>query len=647
MKKFKLINIFFGSLLFVFFIPFPIYAVEMLCARVKIEIKQELTLERQAFEAHMRINNGFPNFYLDNVNVDIYFTNENGEQILSSFDPENTDASFFIKKDRTVNIQENGSNSSIPPGISADIYWLIIPAHGTSDGFSEGKLYYVGADLTYTMGGEPHSIQVVPDYIFVKPMPMLNLDYFIPQDVYGDDAFTPEIEPVIPFSMGVFVRNNGYGTANELCIDSLQPKIIENEEKLLIGFHIEETMVNNQVAKPILRADFGDLDPDTATVARWIMTCSLSGMFVEYTAVYSHSDELGGRLTSLIDKVNTHFLIHDFLVDIPGRDDILDFLALDRHNNTLITIFESDNYTETVTDQSNLAKLSFMEFVSDEIHYSLSIPATDGFVYIKLYDLFKGDQIIRSIIRSDGKKIKKENFWLSKTRKKEVNWNYFFNLFDINSPGKYKIIFAPPPELPQPPAMQFIPDRTRYEKQQLSFIVEASDPNGTIPKLTTTQLPVGATFTDQKNGSGIFDWHPDFGQIGQYRVIFYASDDMFKTERSATLIILSGVDEDNDGMSDIWEKYYFNTLLRDGSGDYEGDGISDLDEYINGTNPLIFIGDINGDNQVDIEDVIQILQILSNISKDYNIEPGTSLRRNLNVSLIDAIYILQYISFKN
>lgn len=33
------------------------WAQETVCARVKIEIKQELTLERQAFDAEMRINN--------------------------------------------------------------------------------------------------------------------------------------------------------------------------------------------------------------------------------------------------------------------------------------------------------------------------------------------------------------------------------------------------------------------------------------------------------------------------------------------------------------------------------------------------------------------------------------------------------------
>ena len=36
------------------------------------------------------------------------------------------------------------------------------------------------------------------------------------------------------------------------------------------------------------------------------------------------------------------------------------------------------------------------------------------------------------------------------------------------------------------------------------------------------------------------------------------------------------VDTDGDGMDDQWEMYYFGTLARDGTGDFDGDGVSDL-----------------------------------------------------------------------
>ena len=62
------------------------------CAQVKIEIKQELTLERQAFDAMMRINNGLDTLPINNVNISIDFEDEDGLPVLATSDPNNTDA---------------------------------------------------------------------------------------------------------------------------------------------------------------------------------------------------------------------------------------------------------------------------------------------------------------------------------------------------------------------------------------------------------------------------------------------------------------------------------------------------------------------------------------------------------------------------
>lgn len=44
-------------------------------------------------------------------------------------------------------------------------------------------------------------------------------------------------------------------------------------------------------------------------------------------------------------------------------------------------------------------------------------------------------------------------------------------------------------------------------------------------------------------------------------------------------------DMDGDGMADTWEADNFGTLLRDGTGDFDGDGFSDLNEFLAGTSP--------------------------------------------------------------
>lgn len=52
---------------------------------------------------------------------------------------------------------------------------------------------------------------------------------------------------------------------------------------------------------------------------------------------------------------------------------------------------------------------------------------------------------------------------------------------------------------------------------------------------------------------------------------------------------MSAPDEDNegagDGMGDAWEEHYFFTLDRDGSEDFDGDGLSDLEEWLGDSNP--------------------------------------------------------------
>ena len=565
----------------------PSHADDSICAKVKIEINQELTLERQAFDAHMRINNGLSHITLESVRIDVSFSDENGNSIQATSDPDNTNAIFFIRLDSMTGIGAVDGTGTVQPSSSADVHWLIIPAPGASNGLIQGTLYYIGATLSYTIGGEEHVTEVTPDYIFVKPMPEMVLDYFLPDQVYGDDPFTAEIEPEIPFSLGVRVVNNGAGTAKKFKIDSAQPRIVEDEQGLLIGFAIKGSEVNGSPVAESLLVDFGDIEPNTAASTRWIMTCSLSGRFVEFTAEFSHSDELGGELTSLIDAVNTHFLVHDVVVDLPGRDGIKDFLAKD---GDVYRVYESDNVDTAVLDQSLFGILQPDGQSGTETRYTLSAPVTSGFLYITLPDPFGGSKMLKQVIRSDGKLIKPENCWLSKTRERSDPWEYFFNIFDANGTGSYTVVFDDPSSMPDAPILQFIPDRKGSEERQLSFIVEASDPDGTVPLLSAKPLPAGARFTDEGNGKGTFDWTPAIGQSGTYGITFTASDGALSAAKRAVLTICSASDTDCDGMDDNWELARFGTIDRDGSGDFDGDGISDLTEYQNQTDPTISNG---------------------------------------------------------
>jgi hypothetical protein len=57
---------------------------------------------------------------------------------------------------------------------------------------------------------------------------------------------------------------------------------------------------------------------------------------------------------------------------------------------------------------------------------------------------------------------------------------------------------------------------------------------------------------------------------------------------------LTDFDTDHDGLGDAWETAQFGNLTRDGSGDFDNDGVVDLSEFLYGGNPKLADGDYDG-----------------------------------------------------
>ena len=511
-----------------------------ICAEVRIEIRQELTLERQAFDAMMRIHNGVEHLSVDDVLVNVRFWDEDYNLVAASSDPNDTNALFFIAIDSMQNISDVGGGGSVAGGSSAEIHWLIIPAPGAAGLDPQGTVYFVGAELSYTLGGEEHVVDVSPDHIFVKPLPELTLDYFLPGDVYADDAFTAPVEPPVPFPLGVRVLNSGHGSATDLAIDTGQPVITENEQGLLISFRFVSSEVNGVTVPNSLLADFGDIDPGAAGVALWFMETSLSGTFTQFLAEFSHADELGGKLTSLIREVNTRLMKQAVLVDLPGRDSVRDFLALDEG---VLTVFESEGHDGVVADLSGASSLALVGQNGLQSTYRVTVPPTAGPLYVSKTFIATDDMRILSATRSDGKRLSRHNAWFSKTRETGTDpWDYALNLFDVNGGGTYTLVVEDLMLFPLAPVLQPIGDRSVRigDPLGLGFLVAASDPNGTLPALSSTTLPSGSSFLLATNDllvQGTFFWLPGPAQGGIYPVRFTASDGALQDEELVKLYV--------------------------------------------------------------------------------------------------------------
>lgn len=576
-----------------------VHAQESLCAVVKIEIAQELTLERQAFEANMRITNSLDSMPLENININIEFEDSDGNAVVASSNPSHSSAAFFISLDAHNNISSlsEGDDGAITDGVIdpaevGELRWLIVPTVGAGGDDGAGRLYYVGASLSFTYGGESQTIEVAPDTIVVKPQPNLVLDYFLPSEVNGDNPFTSEIEPVEPYNLGVRVANNGSGAAHSVKIESAQPKIVENERGLLVDFLITGSFVDDAPVNKTLLLNFGTIPAQSNTTGRWVMETSLTGRFTEFNASFTHADEFGGELTSLIEAVNTHFLLRDVRVDLPGRDAVRDFLAQDGNS---VRVYESEHTGTNQPDCSDcLAVTSLSGSLGGAvtggsgINRTLSTTAALGPVHIKVTDPYEGTETLTSVVRSDGKVLSPANYWLSKTiQDDKIHYDYFLNLFDTTGGDSYTLTFGGQLKANEPPVIQHIANYTTYETGQVGFLVQASDPNKTTPTLSALNLPAGATFQDKGNGQGVLSWFPQVGQAGTYVLEFSASDGELSANQTTKVVVFPDTDRDGDGMDDAWEIEHFGDLSRDGTGDFDGDGITDKDEFLREADPTV------------------------------------------------------------
>nr|MBN2277210.1 tandem-95 repeat protein [candidate division Zixibacteria bacterium] len=73
------------------------------------------------------------------------------------------------------------------------------------------------------------------------------------------------------------------------------------------------------------------------------------------------------------------------------------------------------------------------------------------------------------------------------------------------------------------PEFAAVDPQTTDENVELTFNVTVADPDGETPEITA-DIPDGASFVDNGDGTGTFTWTPDYDQAGDYTVIFYATD---------------------------------------------------------------------------------------------------------------------------
>ncbi len=458
------------------------------CAQVRLQIEQEAVVTRKAIGATLEISNESDANELEDIGVTINIYDADGNLAndrfivlapeLTRLQPMETPSS-----DRYV---LGGLALRLAPATTGSARWVILPRDEAAP--DTVQQYYVGGVLAYTSGGVPGTAELTPGVVRVYPNAKLDLKYFHQRDVFSDDPFTDEVEPSLPFTLGVMVHNKGRGIARNMHITSAQPKIVENVKGLLIDFSIIATEVAGKSLSPSLTAEFGDIQPGATAIGRWLLKSSLQGLFIDYRATLEHEDRFGQAGASVFDGVEIHELIHQVEAQGGFADGQPDFLVNDLKDEEDLpdTVHLSDATTAPVAVVRTASPDG--EPTADRLDVVLNAPMPAGFAYLRVPDPANGKFRLAGVKRSDGRVLPVGvNAWVTDRTflgmGKRPRYENVLHLFDHDSTGSYTLTYA---------RDERVPDLSAPSSRVAS-----------LPANSPAQIPVSWAGEDDTFGSGV------------------------------------------------------------------------------------------------------------------------------------------------
>ncbi len=405
------------------------------CAHVRLRLEQEAVVTREGFQAALDIVNNSQSPLTD-LSVEVAIRRRNGQDATEF---------FAIKPPQLTDVTAVDGNGVIALGATGKAVWTIVATTDAVHGSPEEFL--VSGLLRYRQDGLQIRVPLAPTSITVHPSPSLAVKYFHQREVFADDPFTVEVEPSVPYSLAVMVENKGHGSARDVRIDSAQPKIVDNEKGLFADFKIIATEVAGQNLQPSLSVEFGEIPPGTNAIGRWLLTSTILGGFIDYSATFEHLDGLGNKKLSLVEGVQIHELIHIVQATGDMKDGRPDFLV-----NDIADLYDRPD-TLHLSDGSTRPVGVVLEGAVDQAPTSgnlqarISAKLPSGFAYLRIPEPGNGKLRLVRVVRSDGFELPfGENVWttdrtfLGNARRPVVENT--LHLFDRDSTGQYTLYYA-------------------------------------------------------------------------------------------------------------------------------------------------------------------------------------------------------------
>ena len=431
------------------------------CSTISLQISQTMTMTRQAFRGTLTVFNGNETTAMTDVKLRLTATNRLTGEVATSREFE-IHAESLKGFEGTLDMESGWTLAGKATGTATILF---IPSKFAAP---ESDIEYAfGGTLSYIdpyTGLEVHR-DLNPVTLTVKPSPEIDLTYFMQRDLYGDDALTEAVEPVVPGEFAVILNNKGNGDATNVRMVTKQPEIIDNEKGLLIDFEFISSQLNGQektlAMGESIPTEFGTIPAHSQAYAQWWLQSSLLGHFIDYQIEATHVTSYGNENLSLLDQVTIHELIHGFTPSssiTPPVASASDGSPVGRAFlvNDVVDAYDLPDqiYFTDATQADVFIATNAIATKQTDTEYTLTVtPTQAGWNYGNVLDPTVGKQKLISVVRQrDNVVLPVDNVWQTdRTLVDGKDWLYENRLHFIGNmiaAGEtYLLTFEPKPDV--------------------------------------------------------------------------------------------------------------------------------------------------------------------------------------------------------
>ena len=233
----------------------------------------------------------------------------------------------------------------------------------------------------------------------------------------------------------------------------------------------------------------------------------------------NNNDEYIADIGSAITEIGSYYYASRFSIDGGESYQYGGFSSIngglwDGHSNINGVLTISGNNAPVLTPIADRT-------MTEDILTTVSLEATD----------LDGDELLFSISGGSLETVigTIENSALTLTPATDYNTNesiqFTVNVSDGNGATDSDTFNVTVSAVNDAPVIADLSNQEGLEGVELAFTITASDVDGDDLSWTSSNLPFGASFTDNENGSSTFTWTPNYMQAGIYSDILFIVDD--------------------------------------------------------------------------------------------------------------------------